>query len=302
MKEMIKRIISENSGRACFIIGNGMHLHFKSGIKSWNDLLMDIYNKYKKENDPIFDNVPVGVSLTEFFDFLGGTEENNNSIQKDLADNLNLYPGSNEVKLIVEKIRDLGAPILTTNIDLTLSKSINANLFHITDSKFTDFYPWSSYYSDKKINKPNDGFGIWHINGMANYHRSIKFGLTHYMGNVERARTMIYKGDDSLYAKDNQGQLTKVRGEWEGQNTWLNIFFNRTLIIFGLGLGKDEVFLRWLLIERFKYNRRYGVINKSYFVDKVSNMKEGQKFFLRNVGIELIDINDYKILYEDIWK
>lgn len=302
MKEKIKSIINEYNERICFLVGNGIHLHFNSGIKSWNELLMDIYKKHNHGKDPIFSDVPEGVSLTEFFDFLGETENDNNNIQEDLANELKQYPGNNAVKKIVEKCIEMRAPILTTNIDLTLSKSIDASLYHIDNSKFTDYYPWSSYYSNQEIDKPNDGFGIWHINGMSNYHRSIKFGLTHYMGNVERARTMIYKGDDALYVKDNQGQLTKVRGEWEGQNTWLNIFFNRTLIIFGLGLGKDEVFLRWLLIERFKYNRRYGVVNNSYFVDNVSKMNEGQKFFLRNVGIELIDINDYKILYEDIWK
>ncbi len=49
--------------------------------------------------------------------------------------------------------------------------------------------PWESYYGEHAVVRPSECFAIWHINGMAQYHRSVRLGLTHYMGSVQRARS-----------------------------------------------------------------------------------------------------------------
>ena len=98
--------------------------------------------------------------------------------------------------------------------------------------------------SNKPINKPQDSFAIWHINGMSKYVHSVWLSLSHYMGSVYQARKMLYLNKPALFARNKNGDL------WTGQNTWLEAFFKNDLLIFGIGLYKEEVFLRWLLIER----------------------------------------------------
>ena len=48
------------------------------------------------------------------------------------------------------------------------------------------------------------------------------------------------------------------QSNWSGYYTWLHAFFNKDLFIFGLKLNNDEVFLRWLLIQRAKYSQLYN--------------------------------------------
>ena len=125
-------------------------------------------------------------------------------------------------------------PIITSNFDENLSLSVGAQYFGPT-SGFTDYYPWSSYFSDRKINDSTSSFAIWHAHGMMRYWRSIRLGLTHYMGSVQRARSLVY-GKGGLRARAKKGKSPV------GSGTWLDIFFFCPLMIVGFGLGKDETF------------------------------------------------------------
>ena len=175
-----------------------------------------------------------------------------------------------------------------------MSDSVNATLHKLkpidNQYKFTDFYPWNMYYSDREISNPLDGFAVWHINGTRDYPRSIRLGLSDYMGSVERARKMIQGNSlDEYFMGKNQSY-------WKGYNTWFHIIFNKSLFIFGLGLEENEVFLRWLLIQRTKYCKMYNKNHKGWYIDK--GIKEGKRFFLEQLGFEVIEISDYKTLYQ----
>lgn len=50
--------------------------------------------------------------------------------------------------------------------------------------------------------------------------------------------------------------------EWDGAASWLHIVFNSPLLIFGLGLEENEVFFRWLLIERARYFKKFPIEEK----------------------------------------
>ena len=120
------------------------------------------------------------------------------------------------------------------------------------------------------------------------------------MGNVERTRKLIYKKLRTIEFEDiNQNY-------WPGYKTWLHIIFNKSIFIFGLGLDESEVFIRWLLIERAKYFRKYPKRkHKGWFLivkNKNGDSIEGKKFFLESVGFEILEVEDYKTIYEDIWK
>lgn len=185
--------------------------------------------------------------------------------------------------------KNIDAPTLTTNFDTIIAQSLHLSKRRMGKS-FTAFYPWNVYYSDKELDCPISGFGIWHINGVIEYPQSIKLGLSDYMGNVERVRKMLHSHDFNEFFNG------KNQNNWGGYYTWLHIFFNRDLFIFGLKLESNEVFLRWLLIQRAKYSQMYNKPLKGWFVDK--DIDENKKYFLKKVGFDVIDISDFNELYD----
>ena len=217
-----------------------------------------------------------------------------NSVKRNIA---NKFPKKENYNLIecTNFIKKLNVPILTTNFDTYLSDSLpgltkryiylpKENLY-----KFNDFYPWNVYFSNEKIKDSLHEFAIWHINGLTDYHRSIKLGLSDYMGSVERARKMIQGNSLNEYFNGKNQEY------WIGYNTWLHILFNKNLFIFGLTLDENEVFLRWLLIQRAKYSRMYNTQLKGWYINK--KIPNGKRFFLEQLGLEVIDIKNYDDLY-----
>ena len=205
------------------------------------------------------------------------------------------------IKRIVVKIKELNSPLLTTNYDDVFSKSIKNLKLQIVKNngaKFSDIYPWNCYYSDNRSTKYTSGFGIWHINGMVKYHRSIRIGLTDYMNCISKARQML-KGS-IIFENDEENHKDKSM-HWKGYNTWIHQFFNNSLFIFGLNLDENELFLRWLLIQRKKYYLTFGQKHNGWYITK-DKLSEGKILFLESVGIEIIKVQDYKTLYEDIWQ
>lgn len=380
-KKLLKDIISKNKDNIAFIIGNGIHRHYKYSAISWEDLLKKLWKQYVNESLETFPNQ--GISNTEFYDLielnymrsfntidykdklrtyiqsvdtakieilklkcadttikdaadkLKNTIDNlrkytnpeiqdlsyeeliiglsyivsnesirriyMNSIKKQIAKDMAKWK-NDDVSIFVQYAKNINAPIMTTNYDKVLEKSINCKKiikkkFNSSEGMnkrdFSDFYPWNVYYSDKEYSD----FGIWHINGILDYPRSIKLGLCDYMGCVEKARKMILQGR-SVFGIDTFNE--NDTNYWPGHNTWLHYIFNKNLFIFGLGLNEDEVFLRWLLIQRAKFSTTFQRPVKGWYVTK--DINDGKKIFLEALGFEVIIIKDFKTLYEKIWK
>lgn len=297
----IRRMITRNSNDMAFIIGNGINLYFNKNNSSWNDLLLDLWDKHSFDTQSI---IPSGISFTEFYDALEIQNYNKRNFSAELQSNVKeiMQNWNFNIKqnMLLNKIKTLKAPILTTNFDNLIPQSLELTLYRNSGTKFTDFYPWSSYYSDQQIEYPTSGFGVWYPNGMIKYHRSIKLGLSQYMGNVERARRLIHKNPENIYFEG------KNQDYWPGLQTWLHIIFNKSLFIFGLGLNENEVFIRWLLIERAKYFRKFPRRkHKGWFLakrQKNDSFYEGKKFFLKSIGFEVIEVNSFKSIYEEIWQ
>lgn len=298
----VSNIINRNSSDLAFIVGNGINRFNDNGKSvSWDDLLIKLSNIFTKDK---IKSIPKGLSNTEFYDLLDLYHYNdaltpNYDIQKEASRILSNWKFKVHHTNFITKAIELETPVLTTNFDSILPDTFNLSIQKIRGvRKFTDFYPWSSYYSNNEIELPTDGFGIWYINGLIKYPRSIRLGLTHYMGSVEKARRYIHKsGDYKLF----NGKNTE---NWKGKNTWLHIIFNKSLFIFGLGLGENEVFLRWLLIERAKYFNKFEERrHKGWYVDLKgsfeSDQGKGKKFFLESIGFEIIEINSFEEFYNE---
>jgi len=294
----ITDIFRQNQTDIAFIIGNGINRYSNSSNPlSWNELLIQLWEKVSYSR---LESIPNGISLTEFYDILEMENRDKINLQKEIVDLMKDWQPLNHHSNIIKRINDLNAPILTTNFDETLARSITGNyqLNRTEQEGFTDFYPWSTYHGNNQLTLPTDGFGIWYINGMINYHRSIRLGLSHYMGSVERARALLHKGnEESLFSG-------KDSSNWKGSKTWLHIVFNKSLFILGLGLEENETFLRWILIERKKYFNMFPERkHKGWYLNMRSHneIDQGKRFFLEKVGFEIIDVYSYSDIYENIW-
>lgn len=120
------------------------------------------------------------------------------------------------------------------------------------------------------------------------------------MGNVERVRKLLHNNRENIYFDG------KNRNNWAGYLTWLNIIFNKSLFIVGLGLEENEVFFRWLLIERAKYFKKFPKRKKEGWYITVRDNTDinflGKKFFLESVGLKVLEVPDYKTELVEIWE
>lgn len=293
----VKSIFKTEQQVVAFLLGNGINLYYRNDGLSWNQLLIDLWNA--NTNNKI-KSIPKGITYTEFYDALeiqnAGKHNFKNDLQKSIKSKMEKWQANSGQNLILEAIQKMQAPLLTTNFDDLIQSSMHLKFEKIGQKKFSDFYPWNCYFSHQALTYPNENFGVWHINGLIKYHRSIKLGLAQYMGNVDIARNLL---------KSRTPYLLGKKKSWSGQHTWLEIFFNKSLVIVGLALDETEVFLRWLLIERAKYFKRFPSIEqKGYYIapkDEISK-DSGKRFFLNSVGIEIIELKDYEAIYERIWR
>lgn len=188
-------------------------------------------------------------------------------------------------------------PIMTTNYDEALSKKLNLTRhckIGNSDSQFT--FPFETYFSKTEIECPWKEFAIWHINGMVSYPQSIKIGYLDYTKMFNVIYERLFHGTAWL--------SSLIKGKGNLCNTWISIFFYRNLFIWGVGLNDDEYVLRWLLVERAKYNIVCNKNLKGWYVHLVDidrPMTDGKKMFLSSVGIEIIEANCHDI-YENVWK
>lgn len=293
--EEINEIFLYDGYEIGFLIGNGINRYQDDGERSWKDLINNL--SVELTNSPSNNS---DISLTELYDIIG-MKYKKIEIQKKIIKKLENWKHSNHHSKIVEKIKELNAPIITTNIDYLLEKSIgieNRMCSNFQDDDKPIYIPkaWKYYFSPRKIINPNNGFAIWHINGLQAYPESIRMGLTDYMGLVRYAHPLIHKFEQIPFSGKNIDY-------WNGYQTWLHIFFNKSFFIFGLGLEQQEVFLRWLLIERAKYFEKFPERKKKgWYIQTDKNANTAKNLFLKEVGIEVLHIENLKELYEDLWK
>lgn len=301
--ELLLRDLRSN---VALVIGNGINMHGGAESNSWVKLLLEIAHYCNVD----IDAVPKGTALTEFYDVLelraSGTRAPNEDPKVVLGLQSRFCELMKEWKPLRHHARIMGwavrhkVPVLTTNFEEVLSQAAGCGFIRPPERSFSDYYPWECRFADEMHEDPCAGFGIWHVNGMRRYRRSIRLGLSHYMGSVQRARTWLHRGDANLFGAKN-------RRNWDGARSWVHLIFNKPLLIFGLGLGESEVFLRWLLIERAKYFRKFpGREHPAWYVythDPKDEGERGKHFFLEGIGINCVRAHDYAEIYDnDGWK
>jgi len=297
MNIKFSHIVEQNKSNIAFVVGNGINRFDsdKTG-NSWDELLIKLWNKYSPESKL---KMPKGIASTEFFDLLQlylSNDPSSVSLSQEFCNLMGSWQPSAHHKKFVAWAANNNSPVLTTNFENTLGEAGNCQLHRVATSKFTDYYPWGTCYSKGEVLNATDHFAIWHINGMQKYRRSIRLGLTHYMGSVERARVWFYKGkNQSLFFSNDSGK-------WSGADTWLQIIFNKPIAIFGLDLRQTEVFLRWLLIERAKYFNKFPERRQAaWYIHTDDQSSSGKLMFFKALGITPVHANSYAEIYVEPW-
>lgn len=231
-------LLKRNRTDLALVVGNGINRYGAPlGANSWDDLLSRLARSHLNPNHKA---IPSGVSLTEFYDVLElayTRTPDQPSLQQQFCNLMATWRPLRQHGFIASWASQSNVPILTTNFENTLGTVVACSPRRTGGEGFTDYYPWDSYFGTYDIGDPCTHFAIWHINGMQQYRRSVRLGLSHYMGSVERARSWLHKGSQRLF-KDGD------MGIWDGASTWLQVFFHKPLLFFGLGLSETEVFLR----------------------------------------------------------
>lgn len=295
----MKQLLEDNKTDLALVIGNGINRYAAgNGMNSWEALLTELARRHI---NPEHTGVPKGVSPTEFYDVLELNAEESargKGLQAQFCELMSTWTSLPQHGHVARWAQRESTPILTTNFEETLSAPVSAKRGRCGKDNFTAFYPWSTCFSLKPVVDPLSTFAIWHMNGLQAYRQSIRLGLSHYMGSVERARAWLTKSGNRLFGAEN----IKM---WRGSNTWLQVFFHKQLLIFGLGLAENEVFLRWLLIERARYFKKFPDRAKRgwyVYVQQEAGLDPGKSLFLEGVGIEPYPVSTYDDIYaEEIW-
>lgn len=304
---VLENILNEHNEDLTLIVGNGINLANKDARnESWKAILEEI-GRDREFLGPR-EKLRKAQSLVEFSDLLQlhtEDDDRNESVQKAFCERLDKWEHGLSHTEITNWARKHSVPILTTNFDTTLSKACSAKLVHAKKdsggAQFSRYYPWSSRFEvlDLPIEKPRNSFAIWHVNGMSKYVVSVRLGLSHYMGSAHQARRWMHRGDDRLFLSGD------AINRWKGRNTWLDAFFANDLLIFGLGLSRDEVFLRWLLIERARYFRKFEVQHrKAWYVwaEDEEDEDSDRNFFLDHVGVTRVALKRHDEIYSSqVW-
>jgi hypothetical protein len=285
-------LLKRNHSDLALVVGNGINRYgVPTGENSWDNLLSKLARSILSPNHKA---IPSGVSLTEFYDVLELSYTRTvgqASLQQQFCTLMATWRPLRQHELIASWASQRNVPVLTTNFENTLGAAVTCSIRRAGGNKFTDYYPWDTYFSTNDIVDPCAHFAIWHINGMQQYRRSVRLGLSHYMGSVERARSWLHKGNKGLF---NDGDAMG----WRGASTWLQVFFHKPLLIFGLGLSETEVFLRWLLIERARYFRKFPEHHKSgWYIYVQGQHDEGKELFLKAVGIKSFAVSSHDDIY-----
>lgn len=289
-------ILSRQSGVA-LLVGNGIN-RFANQNSSWEDLLATISRRL--EIDLSQDEL-LEMSNTEFFDILDISRQSSDSTYlKQLFCDLMRHwmPGAHHSRLVGWAQR-YASPIMTVNFDENLSRSVSTKFIltcGLAPPKvgFSSYYPWQSFFGPENVENPAEAFGIWHPHGMLRYSRSIRLGLRDYMGSVQRARSWIYHGENSLVRYFKQDKQS-----WRGFQTWLHPLFTCDIALVGFGFGKDETFLRWLFLERARLHKQFPLrARRAWFVTVDDARNRHREPFLTRLGIQMVELKSHQHIYE----
>ena len=284
-----------------FLIGNGINRNYCDDF-SWDNIIKKLANFSLPEKNTDFE-----VSNTELVNLLDIDDSLRNNEFKAIE---NSWKKDLQCPLL-DFIKAKGGQILTTNFDHNIEQYFNRHLSKTLQKKRKNakgdtecfkahkYYTWNTFWGTD-----DSDLKIWHIHGEIDEKKSesILFSFSRYASAIAKVKQLRHPDDH----------------DWRGANTWLELFFKSPLIIVGLALGHQEIFLRYLLLQRYSYQKRLGQIEKSYYlVSKNDDSRVCKKAevpcpikannsigvaFLQYLDFKLVEFESFSEIYHnDIW-
>ncbi len=311
-----KRVLTKEHANLTLLIGNGINLaQGGGGGISWQELIQQLIKAAFQTKSKAYQRLThllPGVdgrkpaSYPEIFDIIAAAMGNSATpgfnLQKHIAELLkNMKPGPPH-QALMGWAQHNQVPVLTTNYDHCLQdalpqRSMKRRRFG-RGNALSDYYPWDRYYAPAAIQDPLSDFALWHLHGDRDYWRSLRVGLDQYMGTVQRLRDMTQQIAKHIYNRAAHQPLSFEKARW------LPAFMSRKLWIQGLGLGIDEVSIRWLLIQRYRFWRALHDKDENasgWYVhgptEKIGNLDDQRRIFFENVGLQVLEISKAEEVY-----
>ena len=303
--------IKENLDRPAFLVGNGINLGQNYSL-SWKKLLKELFEDTQGESLSIDSldalTYPEMASLANVY--RKKKETKTDLIHKKICKRIEQFENEFQKKNSLEKHKTLmkyamdnNIPVLTTNYDHLLLKSIGnfrcakngiEDPFWLTDEEkgFHYWTPLNAYFTNGKEFKYNktdvkNNFAVWFLHGTKRFSRSICIDDNDYIRYISAMKTYL------------TSDLYEDYKNWEGRNTWLDIFMHNDLIILGFGFSRFELDLRWLLLRRYAYqkylNKNKKKESKIFYVHRIedkkdSPLKQGDREFFEALGVTVVDM------------
>lgn len=292
ISEFKRELYNPSCKDLAFVVGNGINRYNNPNQEEigWDRMLERIW-KDVLGTDIDLKSLSDGISYTEIFDLM--ELDTFSDIKKEIKDDIKSHvKESRNTKRLQNVFISLDFPVLTTNFDTILSKGMKKRKLGYGDkTPNVSDYPWNIYFRKDLLNSDaTKNFAIWHINGIVDNKNTIRLGQNDYVKMLTNARSYLSKLTGPML--DNPS--------WKGYNTWLRIFMKSRLCIFGLGLGRDEVFLRWLLLERQRfYKKNPALAKRGWFLQRAEDktISDGQQKFFAAVGLKVVVLPE-----DDIYK
>lgn len=301
-----------------FLVGNGINLfHNKTELK-WEELLVKVlfgeYNEKPKDSAKIlkqeFDglNYPEIAELADWYRKNGTNEkgikvDTTKTIKKQVCDSLDDC-GNKTHKDFIDFCSANDIPVLTTNFDQKLlstlktktKEKIKTPFWFLTDTEKNNYrkiprhYPFRAYFAEKEIDDSdniNKKFAVWYIHGTKRYIDSIRLNNVDYARNITEIHKLI-------------SDKKQIGTNWIEKHSWIDIFMRNDLVIMGLGLDSSETDIRWLLRERYVYQKLTSQSNNLlastiYIYDQEKGMAVGTKKLFEAIGIKCVEMEQNKI-------
>ena len=176
-----------------FIFGNGINRHksLTNSNISWNKMLLDVWDAISMKT---LSDINEGITMTEFYNIMEFEAGSTKLVRDKTIEIVKSWAPSYYESCLEGRLIAIDCPVLTTNFDSNIEKGLTRYTMEVQKG-FSDYYPWNTYYSNRQLSDPLDGFGVWHINGMIEYPRSLRLSLSEYINLTTRARRYIHTGD-----------------------------------------------------------------------------------------------------------
>ncbi len=202
---------------------------------------------------------------------------------------------------------------LTTNYDYAFISTIEGlkeDNISIREYSSEDVYSirrLKRIFSKKQVKKH-----FWQIHGEIKKPATIMLGLDHYCGEIGKINNYIKGG--YRYIKEKETIIEKsilkklIDNKFTG-SSWIELFFNSNIHIFGFSFDYAEIDLWWIINKRSRMkNSEYGYLicnTITFYCDSIDNHMKGVLESM-DVKIKIISFSEgdgkYDKYYEDLIK